>query len=149
MSPRKQCSRSSEYSTLGSVIIAIVARIAVVLMGVGSGATVATAESVAGLWRGSGFVNPSEGQRERVRCRVVYTRQSAQRYRLTARCATASANIDQVGEVRRTGRDRLSGSFYNADFNVRGRIQIRLNGKQQAVTLISDAGAGRLTLFKR
>jgi hypothetical protein len=112
-------------------------------------ATVAKAESVKGLWRGSGFVNPSEGRRERVRCRVVYTRQSAQRYQLTARCATASANIDQLGEVRRTGRNRLSGSFYNADFNVRGRIRIRLNGNQQVVTLISDAGSGRLTLFKR
>jgi hypothetical protein len=98
-------------------------------------ATVAKAESVKGLWRGSGFVNPSEGRR--------------QRYQLTARCATASANIDQVGEVRRTGRNRLSGSFYNADVNVRGRIQITVSGNQQVVTLISDAGSGRLTLFKR
>ena len=149
MSPRKQCSRSPACRTLGSVTIAIAARTVIVLMGVVGGATVAEAESVAGLWRGSGFVNPTEGRRERVRCRVVYTRQSAQRYQLTARCATASANIDQVGEVRRTGRDRLSGSFYNADFNVRGRIQIRLNGNRQAVTLISDAGSGRLTLFRR
>jgi hypothetical protein len=134
---------------VGAVGVRIVAAIMVVFMGVVGGATLAKAESVAGLWRGSGFVNPSEGRRERVRCRVMYTRQSEQRYQLTARCATASANIDQVGEVRRTGRDRLSGSFYNADFNVRGRIQIRLNGNRQAVTLISDAGSGRLTLFKR
>jgi hypothetical protein len=112
-------------------------------------ATVAKAELVTGLFRGSGFVNPSEGRWERVRCRVVYTRQSEQRYQLTARCATASANIDQVGEVRRRGRNRLSGSVYNADVNVRGRIQITVSGNQQVVTLISDAGSGRLTLFKR
>jgi hypothetical protein len=149
MFPRKQSSGSSARSLVGAVGVRIVAAIMVVFMGVVGGATVAKAESVAGLWRGSGFVNPSEGRRERVRCRVMYTRQSEQRYQLTARCATASANIDQVGEVRRTGRDRLSGSFYNADFNVRGRIQIRLNGNRQAVTLISDAGSGRLTLFKR
>jgi hypothetical protein len=134
---------------VGSVAAGLVTPMMALLIGVVGGATVAKAESVVGLWRGSGFVNPSEGQRERVRCRVVYTRQSGQRYQLTARCATASANIDQVGEVRRTGRDRLSGSFYNADFNVRGRIQIRLKGNRQAVTLISDAGSGRLTLFKR
>jgi hypothetical protein len=146
---RKRSSGSSARSLVGAVGVRIVAAIMVVFMGVVGGATVAKAESVAGLWRGSGFVNPSEGRRERVRCRVMYTRQSEQRYQLTARCATASANIDQVGEVRRTGRDRLSGSFYNADFNVRGRIQIRLNGNRQAVTLISDAGSGRLTLFKR
>ena len=47
------------------------------------------------------------------------------------------------------GRNRLSGSFYNADFNVRGRIQITLSGNQQAVTLVSEAGSGQLTLFKR
>jgi hypothetical protein len=120
-----------------------------VLVGLVSGGTVAKAESVAGLWRGSGFVNPTEGRRERVRCRVTYTRRSSERYQLVARCATASANIDQVGEVQRTGRNQLSGSFYNADFNVRGRIQIRVSGNQQAVTLISDAGSGQLTLFKR
>ena len=104
---------------------------------------------MAGLWRGSGFVNPAEGRRERVRCRVTYTPRSSERYQLVARCATASANIDQVGEVWRTGHNRLSGSFYNADFNVRGRIQITISGNQQAVTLISDAGSGQLTLFKR
>ena len=134
---------------VGSVAAGLVTPMMALLIGVVGGATVAKAESVVGLWRGSGFVNPSEGRRERVRCRVVYTRESEQRYQLTARCATASANIDQVGEVRRTGRNRLSGSFYNADFNVRGRIQITVSGNQQVVTLISDAGSGRLTLFKR
>jgi hypothetical protein len=117
--------------------------------GLVSGAAAVHADTVAGLWRGSGFVNPAEGRRERVRCRVIYTPQSAQRYQVTARCATASANIDQVGEVRHTGRNRLSGSFYNADYNLRGQIQITLSGNQQAVTLISDAGSGQLTLFKR
>jgi hypothetical protein len=110
--------------------------------GLVSGAAAVHAEQVEGLWRGSGVVNPAEGRRERVRCRVTYTRRSAQRYRVTARCATASANIDQVGEVRHTGRNRLVGSFYNADFNLRGRIQITLSGNQQAVTFISDAGSG-------
>ena len=119
------------------------------LAGIVSGGTVAKAESMAGLWRGSGFVNPAEGRRERVRCRVTYTPRSSERYQLVARCASASANIDQVGEVWRTGHNRLSGSFYNADFNVRGRIQITISGNQQAVTLISDAGSGQLTLFKR
>lgn len=147
MSPALTSSSTSQQRARSVLCLAAVA--VVVLAGLVSGATAAHAEPVAGLWRGSGFVNPAEGRRERVRCRVTYTRQSADRYQVRARCATASANIDQVGEVRQMGRNRLSGSFYNADFNVRGRIQITLSGNQQAVTLVSEAGSGQLTLFKR
>ena len=109
----------------------------------------AHADSFAGLWRGSGYVSPAEGQRERVRCRVVYRRLSADRYGVTARCATQSVNIDQSGEVRRTGRNSYAGTFYNMEYNVRGRIRVRVSGNRQSVTLNSPQGSGRLTLFKR
>ena len=109
----------------------------------------AHADSFAGLWRGSGYVNPVEGQREKVRCRVVYRRLSADRYGVTARCATQSVNIDQSGEVRRTGRNSYAGTFYNMEYNVRGRIRVRVSGNRQSVTLNSPQGSGRLTLFKR
>jgi hypothetical protein len=109
----------------------------------------AHADSFAGLWRGSGYVNPSEGQREKVRCRVVYRRLSTDRYGVTARCATQAVNIDQSGEIRRTGRNSYAGTFYNMEYNVRGRIRVRVSGNQQSVTLSSPQGSGRLTLFKR
>ena len=107
------------------------------------------ADGFAGLWRGSGYVNPAEGQRERVRCRVVYRRLSADRYGVTARCATQAVNIDQSGEIRRTGRNSYAGSFYNMEYNVRGRIRVRVSGNRQSVTLSSPQGSGRLTLFMR
>ncbi len=109
----------------------------------------ALADRFEGLWRGSGYVNPAEGQRERVRCRVVYRRLSAERYEVTARCATQAVNIDQVGEVRRTGRSSFAGTFYNMEYNVRGRIRVSVKGNQQTVSLNSPQGTGRLTLFKR
>lgn len=109
----------------------------------------AHADRFSGLWRGSGYVKPAEGQRERVRCRVVYRRLSRDRYGVTARCATQAVNIDQAGEVRRTGRNSYSGTFYNMEYNVRGRIRIRVSGNRQSVTLRSPQGSGRLTLFKR
>jgi hypothetical protein len=110
---------------------------------------VAQADRFEGLWRGSGYVNPAEGQQERVRCRVVYTRIGDRRYGVTARCATQAVNIDQVGEVRQTGGSSFSGTFYNAEYNVRGRIRVRVSGNRQSVTLSSPQGSGRLTLFKR
>jgi hypothetical protein len=106
-------------------------------------------DGFSGLWRGSGHVNPAEGQRERVRCRVVYRRLSADRYGVTARCATQAVNIDQSGEIRRTGRNSYAGTFYNMEYNVRGRIRVRVSGNRQSVTLSSPQGSGRLTLFKR
>jgi len=112
-------------------------------------APTARADGFAGLWRGSGYVNPAEGRRERVRCRVVYTPSGRERYAVTARCATQSTNIEQVGEIRRSGRDSYIGNFYNADYNVRGSIRIRVQGGRQAVSLSSQAGTGELTLFKR
>jgi hypothetical protein len=109
----------------------------------------ARADRFEGLWRGSGYVDPAEGQRERVRCRVVYTRLSAERYGVTARCATQAVNIDQVGEVRRTGRNSFSGTFYNSEYNVRGQIRVQVSGNRQSVSLRSSQGSGSLTLFKR
>lgn len=125
---------------------ASVALAAVLISGFAQGAR---ADRFEGLWRGSGYVNPAEGQRERVRCRVIYSRVSAQRYEVTARCATQAVNIDQVGEVRRTGRSSFSGTFYNVEYNVRGRIRVRVKGNRQSVTLSSPQGTGQLTLFKR
>jgi hypothetical protein len=35
------------------------------------------------------------------------------------------------------------------EYNVRGRIRVRVSGNRQSVTLNSPQGSGRLTLFKR
>jgi len=125
------------------------AGLAVAAATIGGFSEAALADRFEGLWRGSGYVNPAEGQRERVRCRVVYRRLSAERYEVTARCATQAVNIDQVGEVRRTGRSSFSGTFYNMEYNVRGRIRVSVRGNRQSVTLSSPQGTGRLNLFKR
>ncbi len=109
----------------------------------------AQSKGLAGYWRGSGFVSPAKGKRERVRCRVWISRTSGQTYDVKARCASQAVNIDQVGSVRRIGGNSYAGNFFNADFNIRGRIRITLRGNRQAVALSSKAGSGRLTLFRR
>ena len=68
---------------------------------------------------------------------------------MKARWASQAANIDQTGSVRKIGRNTYAGDFYNSDYNVRGRIRVTLRGNRQSVALFSDAGSGRLILFRR
>mgnify|MGYP001821317825 CR=1 FL=1 len=109
----------------------------------------AQAKGLSGYWRGSGFISPAKGQRERVRCRVWISQSARQSYRVKARCASQAVDIDQTGSVRRTGRNNYTGEFFNSDFNIRGRLRITLRGNRQSVSLQSDAGSGHLTLFRR
>ncbi len=109
----------------------------------------AQSQGLQGYWRGSGYISPTKGQRERVRCRVWISSSSAKTYRVNAQCASQAANIDQTGRVERTGRNSYTGDFYNSDFNIRGRLRITLRGNRQSVTMHSNAGSGRLTLFRR
>ncbi len=109
----------------------------------------AQSEGLQGYWRGSGYVSAAKGQRERVRCRVWISRGLGQTFGVKARCASPATNIDQTGRVSRTGSNSYVGDFYNSDFNIRGRIRIILQGNRQSVTMHSDAGSGRLTLYRR
>lgn len=109
----------------------------------------AQSRGLEGYWRGSGFVHPTDGQREKIRCRVTFQRLSASVFSVRALCASQATNITQTGELRRVGSNRYAGEFYNSDFNVRGRIQTRLQGNRQSVTFRSEAGYGQLRLFRR
>ena len=114
-----------------------------------AGPSQAQSPGLAGYWRGSGHIKPKESPREKVRCRVTYTRQSGNAFGVDAKCATASTNITQTGRVTRTGSNRYAGQFYNPDFNFRGRIRITIRGNRQFVTLSSGEASGSLTLFRR
>jgi hypothetical protein len=109
----------------------------------------AQSSGLEGYWRGIGFVKPTDGQRERIHCRVTYKRQSANTFNVHAKCASQATNITQTGTLRRIGGNRYSGTFHNSDYNVSGRIQTRLQGNRQSVTFRSEDGFGQVTLFRR
>lgn len=104
---------------------------------------------IEGYWRGIGFVKPTDGQREKIHCRVTFNRKSTNTYGVQAKCASQGTNITQTGTLQRTGRNRYSGTFYNSDYNVSGRIQTRQRGNRQNVTFRSETGFGQITLFRR
>lgn len=109
----------------------------------------AVAQTLNGSWTGSGFVKPTSGQREKVRCRVRYSKQSAKVYGVSARCASASTTLNQTGELLKVRPNLFVGDFYNAQFDFRGRIRVVISGKSQRVTLSGDGASGSLRLRKR
>ena len=127
----------------------VIAAIAMIVAIPGFTATSAVAASLGGSWSGNGFVKPSSGQRERVRCRVTYTRLTKKVYSVSARCASSSATLSQSGEVLMVRPNLFVGDFYNQQFDIRGRIRIRISGRSQSVTLSSSSASGRLRLRKR
>ncbi|MCH9806354.1 MAG: hypothetical protein K0U74_01355 [Alphaproteobacteria bacterium] len=107
------------------------------------------AASLAGSWNGSGYVNPTKGKRERVRCRITYSKQTSKVFSVRASCATASNKILQTGEVLMVNASRYVGDFYNSEYDISGRVHVSVNGSRQTVSFSSGRGSGRVNLRKR
>jgi hypothetical protein len=79
-------------------------------------------DSVAGSWSGSGSMKPSDGPRERVRCKIDYAPKNAgQSVKMNVRCASdaykmdLNANIDQNGTA-------LSGNWFESQYRQGGKV---------------------------
>jgi hypothetical protein len=112
-------------------------------------------ESVAGSWSGGGWMKPSDGPRERVRCKVDYVPKNAgQSVKMTVRCASdaykmeLSANIDQNGTA-------LSGNWFESQYrqggsvsgqNVNGLIEAKVES-QTIVALLTVRTKGNHQTF--
>src|SRR5277367_5859908 len=95
-------------------------------------------DNLAGSWSGSGSMKPSDGARERVRCKVDYVPKNAgQSVKMNVRCASdaykmdLSANIDENGST-------LSGNWFESTYrqggsvsgqNVNGLIEAKVEGQ--------------------
>lgn len=110
------------------------------------GASVANAEPLSGTWSGSGYVQPKDGQREKVRCRVSYSPQGAQVVSVNATCASASVTIHQTGSLSMVSPTRYVGDFHNPEFDVSGRVRVTISGSSQTVTFSGARGGGSLSL---
>lgn len=82
----------------------------------------ANLDAFAGTWSGSGTMKPSDGPRERVRCKVAYNiKKPGSSLKLDLRCASEaykmilSANIDQNGTA-------LSGNWFESEYRQGGKI---------------------------
>lgn len=109
----------------------------------------AQAAAIDGSWSGSGYLAVAQGQRERVRCRVTYSRQTPTVYSVSATCASPSAQVRQSGTLLKVSATSYVGDIYNAEFDVSGRVRVVVRGNSQTVTFQSSAASGQLSLRKR
>lgn len=79
-------------------------------------------DSLAGTWSGSGTMKPSDGPREKVRCKVGYkVTRPGRSLTLDLRCASdaykmvLSANIEQSGT-------ELSGNWFESEYRQGGKV---------------------------
>ena len=112
-------------------------------------ATPVSATSLSGTWKGGGHFTLSSGAKEKVRCRVRYTKTEGTNYAMNARCASASGHVEQAVMLKRVGKDQYSGSAHNRKFGVTVYIGIRVMGKAQSVVVSGVQGRAHLALRKR
>jgi len=110
---------------------------------------VAHSEPLQGTWSGSGYVKPTDGQREKVRCRVSYSPQGSSVVAVSATCASASTTIRQSGQLSMVTANRYVGDFYNSEYDISGRIRVSVSGSSQTVTFSSARGKGSLSLRRQ
>ena len=109
----------------------------------------AHAASLEGKWRGTGFVKPNNGKREKIRCRISYNKETDKVYSVTGVCASAAGKATQSGSLLKVRKNRFKGDFRNAAHDVSGRMEVNLRGKRQTVTLRSSRGYAKIRLRKR
>jgi hypothetical protein len=97
-----------------------------ILVGTGVGIAPVRAQSnfeeLAGVWSGGGMMKPSDGPRERVKCKINYIpKKQGQSLKMEVRCASdaykmnLSANIDQAGSA-------ISGDWFESEYRQGGKI---------------------------
>jgi hypothetical protein len=122
---------------------------AILALGLISGAASSWAEvGLEGSWSGGGTVRFASGAEEQARCRAHYSRRSAGIYVLRATCATASGKAAQSATLQKVGDNRFSGTFYNSEYDISGRIYVVLRGSSQSVRLTSGSGSASFRLSR-
>jgi hypothetical protein len=127
----------------------LAAATAALALGLMGGAASTRAEAgLEGSWSGGGTVRFATGGEEQARCRAYYSRRSAAVYVLRATCATASGKAAQSATLQKVGDNRYSGTFYNSEYDISGRIYVVLRGSSQSVRLTSSSGSASFRLSR-
>jgi hypothetical protein len=79
-------------------------------------------DNVAGSWSGSGSMKPSDGPRERVRCKVDYVAKNAgQSVKMNVRCASDAYKMDLSANIDENGTT-LSGNWFESQYRQGGQV---------------------------
>jgi len=79
-------------------------------------------ENVAGSWSGGGMMKPSDGPRERVRCKADYVpKNNGQSLKLNLRYASDAYKMELSANIDQNGTD-LSGNWLESQYRQGGKI---------------------------
>jgi hypothetical protein len=79
-------------------------------------------DNVAGSWSGSGSMKPSDGPRERVRCKVDYiVKNAGQSVKMNVRCASDAYKMDLNANIDENGT-ALSGNWFESQYRQGGKV---------------------------
>src|SRR5882762_7266704 len=79
-------------------------------------------DSVAGSWSGGGTMKPSDGPRERVRCKIDYVPKNAgQSVKMNVRCASDAYKMDLSATIDENGTI-LSGNWFESTYRQGGKV---------------------------
>lgn len=112
-------------------------------------ANAASSELLQGAWRGTGYVKPTDGERQRVECEVRLTPQGSKVVAVSATCRSNSTTIHQTGQLSIVTPNRYIGDFYNTEYDISGRIRVVASGSSMTVTFFGPRGSGTINLTKR
>jgi len=109
----------------------------------------AQAATIAGVWKGGGTVTLKSGQKERIRCRVTYSKEG-KRYLVNVVCVSTAGKFKQSGGVVQVkGTNRYVGNLRNEELRLSGKIRVTVRGNKQTVTATSAEGTASVTLRRR
>ncbi len=131
---------------LRAIVVGVLGLASMAAMTASSGSAVAEPAALEGSWSGGGTVRFPSGDSERARCRASIRKRGGSTYTMSAVCATPSARIEQTAQLQRTGGNRFSGEFNNAEYGVSGSINVTLNGNSLHASLSGGGGSAQFNL---
>jgi hypothetical protein len=100
-----------------------------------AGAAAGPIEDLTGYWMGSGTVQLTNRDTEKVKCAVVYkVGEEGTRIKQTLRCASADYNINAVAELRVAGA-QVSGNWEEKTYSATGQVSGRYTGSAFALSI--------------
>ena len=109
----------------------------------------ARSATIIGVWHGGGKINPNNKATEKARCRAHIQQRSANSFTGSFNCSSSSGLARQSVDLRKVGRSRYAGSFYNAQNNVRGSISMSVHGNTLSASMRSTKGTGWIRMRRR
>jgi hypothetical protein len=129
-----------------AIMKSVLVRSAGILLGLVLSTAPLYAETLRGTWSGSGYVKPTDGQREKVSCRVIYSPAGASTVNVQATCTSQTTTVHQTGQLTMVSPTRYIGDFYNQEYDISGRIRVSTGASSQTVTFSGARGSGSLNL---